>query len=158
MRPLTVLSGCLAAGIVSLGCQQLPPEPPGHDVQVLASAGLEQANPNDIAIAPIRLGEPTIHAPEQLLREAFQKALLKRRYSPLALEAVDRRVVNASYDAGDLREDAVMEITVQRWATGFWNATDEIDASVEVRLIDARAGGARCSGRASSRACCTAPK
>jgi hypothetical protein len=141
MLPHSALIGSLAATLFLFGCQQLPAKPRGQDVQVVSAGELEKANPNDIAIAPIRLAEPTLHVPEQLLREAFQHALLQRRYSPLALEAVDRRVIDASYKPGELREDAVLEITVERWKSGPWNATDQIDASVGARLVDARDSG-----------------
>ncbi len=135
MRPLTTLA-CL--GLLALGCQDLPSRPRGHDVQVIGTQGLSQANPNDIAIAPLEIADADALVPEPELRTAFQKALIQRRYSPLALEAVDRQVIDAAYRPGDLREDAVLQIVIERWDTSLWNTSDQIDAAVSVRLLDAR--------------------
>jgi hypothetical protein len=135
MRPLVTVA-CLVS--LALGCQDLPHRPRGHDVQVVGAQGLSQVNPNDIAIAPVEVADADAVVPEQELRTAFQKALIERRYSPLALEEVDRHVIDAAYRAGELREDAVLQIVIDRWDTSLWNTSDQIDAAVSVRLLDAR--------------------
>ena len=138
MPSLTALSSACFAILLVGACQELPHQPRGHDVQVLSAQQLEQANPSDVAIGPVRLADPGLRVPERELRIAFQRALLQRRYTPLALEAVDQRTIDASYRAGELREDALLEITVERWDMSLWNVSEQIESALLVRMIDAR--------------------
>ena len=134
---LVALSTGTLAGSFLGACQPLPPAPRGLDVTVLPSEGLEDRQPNDVAIPPIELQDPGIKAPDLALRIAFQRALVQRHYAPLSLESVDRRVVDASYQPGNLREDAVLQVLVHRWDASHWDSSRDIFADVEVRLVDA---------------------
>ena len=109
---------------------------------MLAGTGLEDLNPGDVAVAPVVVhmeDESQRHrdaVPQWGLREAMQRALVRRRYSPLSLDFVDSRVVNASYGAGDVGEQAVCESLVHAWSERYWSTERQLDVDVEVRMVD----------------------
>lgn len=140
------------AALLCLGAAacQTTPRLVGRDTQVI-SGPLERLNPVDVAVAPLRLAGPGMNVPQAEVRRAAQLGLARRRYSPLSLDLVDRTVeasttslagttaagtLEASYAAGDVGEDAVLEITVDRWDTRNWNARRSLDVAVEARLVD----------------------
>lgn len=133
---LSALLAPLALALVA-GCQSLP-EPPGRNVQELYHGTLEEVRPMDVVVAPVVDLSVDGKIPELELRQAFQRQLIKRRYSALALPYTDRRVVNASYTAGTLEEDAVMQITVREWDLSRWESHSEVAVKVEAWMHDSR--------------------
>lgn len=138
---LLALPALVWASTVVVGCQELP-QHPGRKVQVLTEGGIETRSPADVAIAPVQLAREDIRAPERLLREVVAESLVKRRYSPLALDYVDSRVIDASYAGGAVGEDAVCELVVHEWDEGKWSSGLLIRFDVEMRMIDVRGAGA----------------
>jgi len=135
MRLYTFLgSACL--GVVSTSCNQLPPER-GEHVQTVASEKLESKNPIEVVVAPVAnaTGDDTV--PIVPLREAFQAGLVRRRYSPLALEYVDKKVVDATYTPGSLQESAVLQVEIQGWDTSLFETRAAISVKARARLVDA---------------------
>ena len=139
--------GALGA-FLTAACEALP-EPPGLHVEQLYSGRLEQVQPMDVVIAPVIDESGHKRVPIGELRQAFQVALLKRRYTPLALEYVDRRVVEAAYRPGSLQEDAVLEITVRDWDLSRWDSAREITVEVEAWMLLAEDGSQLWGGRLS---------
>lgn len=138
MRPLLMIRSLplLALVFLTQACQQLP-EPRGRDVRVMEVGRLEQLNPNDIVVAPLQMAsEDGLSVPEMGLRQAFVRALIRRRYAPLSLEYVDSGVVEASYRTGILDEDAVCEIIIHDWNDGMWEGRRAITGDLEVRIVD----------------------
>ncbi|MCP3917320.1 MAG: hypothetical protein GY711_17375 [bacterium] len=135
LRPLFALSIVIA--IVGSSCQELPHQT-GTRVQVLEHGRIEELNPNDIAVPPIILSQEGLRVPEEL-RAAFQRGLVKRRYTPLSLEYVDSSVIEASYDPGRLQEDAVCQVTVHDWDSTLWDARTALFVDIEMRMIDPEA-------------------
>lgn len=127
-------SACL--GVVSASCNQLPPER-GEHVQTVSSDKLDKRNPIEVVVAPVAnaTGDDTV--PIVMLREAFQAGLVRRRYSPLALEYVDKKVVDATYTPGSLQESAVLQIEIQGWDTSLLEARAAISVKARARLVDA---------------------
>lgn len=125
-----------SALLVASGCYSTPPRPSGSTVQTSSSPRLEVQSPIDVAIAPLQNGVGR-SVPEAALRRAFQKSLVKRRYSPLALDVVDARVVEAGYTPGSLQEGAVLQAKVERWDTSLWESRGAITATIKVELVDA---------------------
>ncbi len=121
---------CLAAA-----CNRMPVHH-GVDVESPKSSSLEQRSPIDVAVAPITDNSGNTALPRAELRTAFQGALVKRRYSPLALEMVDKKVVNASYRPGSLEEQAVFSLTVERWDTHLWDTRNVIEVTLLARMLD----------------------
>jgi len=141
---LALLTGAL--GVAGSGCQTLP-EPPGLHVEELFHGSLETAQPIDVVVAPVIDESASRGAPTKALREAFQRNLLVRRYSPLALEYVDRKVVSASYRPGTLSEDAVLQVTVRGWDLSRWQSDGEVTAEVEAWMLSAADGTELWGGR-----------
>lgn len=134
-RPLQVaLAFVVVAG---LACQDLP-QRRGNQVRIIQQGALEDLNPADVAVAPIQLMAEGLEVPELLLREAVQEALLRRRYSPLALDYVDSRVTEAGYTYGELGENAVCQILVHKWDERYWDTGRMLDVDLEMRMIDPR--------------------
>jgi len=132
-------------------CKQLP-QRPGADVQVTPGR-LGQLNPSDVVVAPIINKMERAEAPEHEIREAFQAALVRRRYSPLALDFVDSRVVDAAYRPGALQEEAVLQIVVHDWDDSKWETRTALIVDIEAVMIDASGptGEALWSGRLTKR-------
>jgi hypothetical protein len=131
--------------LVTLSACALPervPQRRGTEVAVLEGTGLSELNPSDVAVAPVIIY--MLEANQQLrdavpvlgLRQAMQRALVRRRYSPLALDFVDSRVVDASYTAGSVGEQAMCEVIVHAWSERYWKTDRVLDVDVEVRMLD----------------------
>jgi len=73
--------------------------------------------------------------PTSNLRAALQTGLVQRRYSPLNLDLVDTKVVNAAYRPGSLDEQAVLQLTVERWDTSLWTVRQSITATLDARFL-----------------------
>ena len=121
---------CLAA------CNSLP-ETPGKYVESAPNSGsaLEQHSPIEVAIAPITDSSGNAALPRKELRSAFQGALVRRRYTPIALDLVDSKVVNAAYKPGTLEEQAVLLLDVQRWDTRLWDTRSVIEVTIKARMV-----------------------
>lgn len=132
---------------LTLGCHELP-ENPGEGVVVLELGALQQVNPSDVAVAPLAV-MPGIDAPIGRLRQAIAAGLPARQYTPLSLDFVDSRVIEASYNFGALGEEAVCQVTVHGWNETRWDTGHAIDVDLEMAMIDPRApeGPALWSGR-----------
>ena len=141
-RSVQALAITALFAIASCALPNSIPEQRGGKVAVLAGTGLEELNPGDVAVAPVVVhmeGESQRHrdaVPQWGLRRAMQRALVRRRYSPLSLDFVDSTVVNASYSAGDVGEQAVCEIIVHGWSERYWATERRLAVDVEVRMLD----------------------
>ncbi|MFT5731773.1 MAG: hypothetical protein ACJA2W_003518 [Planctomycetota bacterium] len=146
-----VLAAVISA--LTLTACQTTPRTRGRDTQVLTQGRLAALNPSDIAVAPVILASLEMNAPVGHIRRAAQYSLATRLYSPLSSELVDKSLgadaaagpmvftpttVNASYVPGDLAEDAVLEIYVERWDASNWDIRRSVDVAIEVRMIDPR--------------------
>ncbi len=123
-----------ALAIAASSCQELPRQT-GTRVQILERGRIESVNPNDIAVVPLVLADENLRVPTEL-RAAFQRGLIKRRYTPLSLEYVDSSVIEATYDPGRLQEDAICEVTVHHWDSTLWDARTALFVDLEMRMID----------------------
>ncbi|MAF64187.1 MAG: hypothetical protein CMJ84_00825 [Planctomycetes bacterium] len=144
LAPLSLLALLVA-------CQTVP-DYPGEDIEVLHHGAIESVRPADIVLAPVTVSSetPTV-VPAASLRRGFMKALVRRRYSPLALEYVDREVVEASYRFGALDEDGVLRIEVQSWDTSLWVSHGVLSVVMDAWLTDARDGEELWGGRITRR-------
>ncbi len=147
-----VLAAVVSA--LTLTACQTTPRIAGRDTQVLAQSQdhLKALNPADIAIAPVILASADITAPLTHIRRGAAYGLATRLYSPLSNELVDQSIgggvdvpesftpgtVPASYVPGDLAEDAVLEIYVERWDATNWDIRRSVNVAIEVRLVDPR--------------------
>ena len=127
----------LAAALVA--CNELPKQR-GQKVATTSNAALEKKNPIDVVVAPV-VDASTIKSRTEVpladLREAFQKGLVRRRYSPLALDYVDKKVVEAAYPIGALKEEAVLQVTIESWDATLLDTRGALITRVRARLLDA---------------------
>ena len=153
-----VLAAVISA--LTLTACRTTPRLAGRDTQVLVQGRLAALNPADIAVAPVILASADIEAPIKHIRRGAQFGLATRLYSPLSSQVVDQSIsgggnpggnpdgeaptvftpstVNASYVPGDLAEDAVLEIFIERWDSTNWDIRRSVDVAIEVRLVDPR--------------------
>ncbi len=147
---LRVAAGCIpvAACIALAACSSIPKRP-GSSVETLSPSNVAARSPVDVVIAPIANPSGKASVPSEMLRESFHDGLVKRRYSPLALTYVDRKVVDASYKPGTLQEEAVLQVTVERWDDSLWDSHRAVTLRIAARLIDAAnpSGGDLWAGR-----------
>ena len=153
---MSVHSACRALAPLSMlavfaACQTIP-DYPGEDIEVLHHGALESVQPADIVLAPVVVSAETLGTvPTASLRRGFMKALVRRRYSPLALEYVDREVVEASYRSGALDEDGVLRVEVQTWDTSLWVSHGVLSVVMDAWMTDARDGEELWGGRITRR-------
>jgi TolB-like protein len=131
-------------------CHAPAPVPHGKGVDQHGLTKLIEKNPVDVAVAPIQ-NQAGKDVPVKDLRECFQKGLVTRRYSPLALAYVDRNTTEAGYKAGASKEQAVLEIKVESFDTSVWKTRNAITARIQVRMLDAANGEELWSGRIDQR-------
>lgn len=135
---LRVAASCTAvlACVALAACSSIPKRP-GSSVETISPATVGARSPVDVVVAPIANPTNTASLPGEALRESFHDGLVKRRYSPLALTYVDRKVVDAAYKPGSLQEEAVLQVTVERWDDSLWDTHRALTIKISARLIDA---------------------
>jgi len=133
-----------------VACQSTAPVPKGRGVDQHGLAKLVEKSPVDVAVAPIH-NVAGKDVPVRDLRACFHKGLVTRRYSPLALEYVDRNVADAGYTPGASKEQAVLQIDIERWDTSLWKTNNAITVRMQVRMLDAASGEELWSGRIDQR-------
>ena len=119
-------------------CNDIPKHR-GSAVKSTDAQRVQKESPIEVAVAPI-INASGANVPMNDLRSSFTKELVVRRYSPLSIEYVDRKVVDASYTPGSAQESATLRITVERWDTSLWSTHGAITARMTASLIDARSG------------------
>ncbi len=127
-----------ASTLWTTGCQTRP-RIVGAAVKVQPEGRLASVNPSDIAIAPVEVVTPSVEVPTEALRRSAGGFLPRKRYSPLRIENVDNTLVGtepASYRAGSLREDAVLELTVHAWDASLWGVRRTLTVDVEARFVE----------------------
>lgn len=135
IRPIS----CLAVSLLVLSSCQGVPEHRGSAVHTDTGSVLQES-PIEVAVAPV-VNASGASLPAAALRDSFQNELVERRYSPLALDYVDRKVTEAAYTPGASDEQATLVITVEKWDSSLWTSHGAITAKVVTQLIDATGGG-----------------
>jgi hypothetical protein len=153
IRPLN--AALLVCSFAFLACTQLPKPPADGEVRTSGSALLEARSPMEVVVAPIQGGAMV---PGEDLRHGFQQALIARRYSPLALRQVDKKIVDASYKPGSLAEQAVFETKIARFDTSLFDTNGAITVSMTMRMVDSADGTVLWTGSVERRFDCSSHK
>ena len=127
----------VACAVAFVACSEVPRRR-GEAVQTVASDKLATDSPVEVVVAPIENATGNSGVPLAMLRDAFQQGLVRRRYSPLALEYVDRKVVDATYAPGSLQEQAVLLVNIETWDTSLFETRGALVVKARARLVDAR--------------------
>ena len=137
----------LVPALVLAACRDVP-RPIGEGVSSTPSTRLGEHPPIDVAVAPVAnmTGTSDGSLPAGELREAFWWKLVDQRYSPLALDFVDKHVVDAAYKSGAPGEQAVLLVQVEKWDTSLWETHNVISVKLTAHLVDA-ADGSGAAGR-----------
>lgn len=130
----------LLAGLALTGCSSLADHPGAH-VKVVHQGELEARDVTDVVIAEVINESTAQEIPADALRAGFSKALVKRRYSPLALSYVDANAREASAGASLLGEDATLQIVVKEWDRSLWDSQGVLMVEVEAWMLDAGYAG-----------------
>lgn len=124
-RP-SLLSFLLPLLAVAGACVSPQGERPVESTGFLPASGLDQVNPADIAVEPVRVALlDGGQAPADGIREALYLGLINRLYSPLPLSWVD--------GGGDF--DAVLRVRVLEWDRSMLKYDGTILARAEARLV-----------------------
>lgn len=100
-----------------------------------ASERLNELQPAEIAVAPVRDQTDAQRVPLEVVRTAFVESLVERRYSPLSTRYVDANWVEASFKGTPLPE-AVLVISVTSWNPNHLYSTGRVTLSADVTLFE----------------------
>ena len=131
-----ILAIVLSLSLTSLACNAIRKDKDdaastGRD----AHARLEEIQPTDVAVAPVRDQTDAQRVPLDVFRKAFVESLIERRYSPLAPDYVDANWVEASF-RGTPPPDAVLVIAVTSWDPSHLFSTGKVGAAADVVLFE----------------------
>jgi hypothetical protein len=128
LAPLCALPSCLA-----------PQFELGADNENLNVGRLRSVWPVEVVVPPIKNTSGVSDVPVDELRRQFRRGLVQRFYTPLAQEFVDgsASATEASYGAGSLGEQAVLDVTVTGWNTTRWRSHATLTVDVDILLLDA---------------------
>ena len=96
---------------------------------------LEKRQPADVAVAPVRdqTGDDTV--PRDLMRTAFEEALVDRLYSPLDADYVDQNWVEASF-RGTPSPDALLLVVIEDYDSSRLYSSGRVVIGGEVVLFE----------------------
>jgi len=133
-RPCFLVSGALLALLSS--CESvLPQRTEPESTQVRGSIDrVEEFQPTDIAVAPVRNQSGRDDLPVVAFRQAFARELINRLYSPLALEYVDTNWVESSF-AGTPAPDALLVVAITEWNPDHLYSNGKVDVAADLYLF-----------------------
>ncbi|MBL8858585.1 MAG: hypothetical protein JNL28_08785 [Planctomycetes bacterium] len=149
-RSALAISFLSIVSVFALGACHTTPTPVGIGIRGTNATKIMERSPIDIAVLPVVTnGDKRI--PSNVLRAAIQQGLVERRYSPLALEYVDRNVTEASYTPGASQEHAVCTIQVESWDASLWDTHNVLTIAMNVKIDDAASGANLWTGSVNQR-------
>lgn len=125
-----------AAFVLAFSACNTTPTPVGIGIRGSGATKIMDRSPIDIAVVPV-VNSAGKGVPTSVLRGSFQQGLVARRYSPLALEYVDRDVVNAAFTPDSTPGQAVMTISIERWDANVWETHNALHVKLQVSIADA---------------------
>lgn len=113
--------------------------PAGAENEGLSSGRLAAVNPLEIVVPPLENHTGNANLPLAEMRQKFHAGLVRLRYTPLALEYVDRNAapVEASYRPGALGEQASLRIVLTGWDDSNWRSNSRLVVDADVYMLDA---------------------
>lgn len=141
MKQLVRIAPLFLAALGSIGWLAAcgPTRPPrGLDNPNLIVGSLSQVNPLDIVVLPIKNTTGREGLPLAQLRQSFCSGMVRQKYSPLALDFVDARVVEAAYKPGDMQEQAILQVSINTWDDSQWHSMSRLHIEAEIYLLDSK--------------------
>lgn len=118
-------------------CASTKPPPEAYNEGLEARRDLAAVNPADVVVLPIENQTGRSGLPLDHMRKQFHEGLVKLRYSPLALDYVDSKVVDATYTPGELREEGIFRVFLTGWDDSNWGTRGRLVIDADVYLLDA---------------------
>jgi len=131
--PVRIVGCVVLASLGALACNT-----PRHSEDTTARGAivrLQELQPTDIAVAPVRDQTDSQKVPLDIFRGAFIETLIERRYSPLAPGYVDANWVEASFK-GTPPPDALMVVALKSWDPTHLFSTGKVLAAADVVLFE----------------------
>ncbi len=130
---------CAAVGSALSGCASTH-KVRGADNEGLSAGRLAAVNPLEVVVPGIENQCGRDGLPLDALRARFHAGLVKLRYTPLALDYVDRNAsaVEASYRPGALGEQASLRVVLTGWDDSLWKSRSRLVIDADIYLLDAR--------------------
>jgi len=130
--------GCALLAVVSSGCAASH-KVKGADNEGLSTGRLSAVNPLEVVVPRIENQSAAPGLPLDAMRAKFHAGLIKLRYTPLALEYVDRSAaaVEAGYRPGALGEQATLRVVLTGWDDSLWKSRSRLVIDADVYLLDA---------------------
>lgn len=138
VRNLVALSllALLGTACANTGSHEEKPAPRG------AIDRLQELQPVDVAVAPVRDQTNSQRVPIEVFRNAFVQTLIERRYSPLAPSYVDQNWVESAFK-GTPPPDGLLVVSITSWDPSHLFSTGKVAATADVVLFE----GADTTGR-----------
>jgi len=136
-RPARNLFLALAAVSAVTACQSTNKPPRGADNDSLVAGRLTEVNPLEVVVLPIANATSGKTVPLDVMRTEFVEGLVNRRYTPLAVDYVDDRAVEASYRPGQMNEQAVLRVVVTGWDDALLSTHGRVTVQADIHLLDA---------------------
>ncbi len=127
----SLLGFCLLLGLP--GCESTqfgPTREVRGDLELLA-----RRQPADVAVAPVRDQTGKDSVPRNLMRAAFEEALVDRMYSPLAAKYVDQNWMEASFRGTPL-PDALLLVVIENYDPSRLYSSGQVEIGGEVVLFE----------------------
>jgi hypothetical protein len=132
-----ILGGLLLLSLSALACNSAPRQRQEEEPAAVRGAlgRLQELQPTDVAVAPIRDQTNAQRVPLELFRDSFIQTLVERRYSPLAPSYVDANWVEASF-RGTPPPDGLLVVAVTSWDPSHLYSTGKVEAAADVVLFE----------------------
>jgi hypothetical protein len=124
---------CLAL-VVAGACTTTTPTDEEPDFRG-AIERLNELQPVDVAVAPVRDQTGSQRVPLDVFRTAFIETMIERRYTPLAPTYVDANWVESSFK-GTPPPDALLVVAVTKWDPSRLYSTGRVEATADVVLFE----------------------
>ena len=140
-RTLLLTVSIVSALLATSSCV-LPTPAAANETRPYPAFGLEDAQPADIAVVPVRDESETGGAPVGTLRRELYLGLVERLYSPLDLDYVDVHWVEAGFETAGLEAGGVLQVVIQDWDTSLLPTHGALLVSFQAEILDGRRPGA----------------
>lgn len=128
--------------LATTGCSVPQPKPQNENIRH-PYYELEDAQPAEVAVVPIRDQSKEGSFPVDTLRRALYDGLATRLYTPIDLDFVDANWTEAGFDPTALQAGGVIQVVVKKWDRSLLVSHGAILTEFTVEMLDGQRPGAR---------------
>lgn len=127
----------ILALLLAVAACEAPGSPPAtHRTVFMPGDSLQQVQPSDVAVLPVRNQSGTPDAPVGALRETLYTGIIDRLYSPVELGYVDAHWSEAAASPTSMGADALLQVIVTAWDDALLETNHALLVEAEVSLLD----------------------